>query len=208
MGTPGRAPSRSISGRSSQRCPLAVPVRLTALRGGNAYSIPGRSINLGEGGIGVVLAGDVRPGDAVGVEFPLPEVGLGVQAKAVVRHQGPMRCGLQFQELTRYQQALIREWTRQALGASAPSSGASPSASAGSESSRAAEPGIYAWFSDQTVQRLLWILAALLLLGSLFAWWNWQRGWKELEDRLPRNTAHIQTDSPARPVTPAGNSAK
>jgi len=58
--------------------------------------IPGRSLDLGEGGLAAILAGAVYPGDSVAVEFLLPEMGLGLHAKAVVRHHADLRCGLEF----------------------------------------------------------------------------------------------------------------
>ena len=85
------------------------------MRSGTAYSIPGRSVDLGEGGIAVVLAGEVREADAVGMEFLLPDLGLGLQTKAVVRYHSPLRCGFEFKDLTRHQQGVIREWARQRL---------------------------------------------------------------------------------------------
>src|ERR1700690_3999934 len=105
MSTAGRAPLRAFAPRRSPRCPLPVPVRVTLSRAGTAYSIPGRSLNLCEGGISVVLAGDVQPTDTVGVEFLLPDMGLGLQAKAIVRHNSPSRCGFEFQGLTGHQRA-------------------------------------------------------------------------------------------------------
>ena len=72
-------------------------------------------MNLGEGGIAAVLAGVVNPGDSVAVEFLLPEMGLGLQAKAVVRHHADLCCGLEFFGLSLEQQAMIRRWTRRML---------------------------------------------------------------------------------------------
>jgi PilZ domain len=184
MVTPGRAPLRAIVGRRVTRCPLAVPVRITVLRPGNAYSIPGRSLDLGEGGIAAVLAGELHAGDPVGVEFLLPDLGLGLQAKAVVRHHGPLRCGFEFQQLTRHQQALLREWTRLMLGRQ-PQEDLPPEK--GSEArerrdtatdSRLREP-------SQRFRRLLWWVAGILLLAGLAAWWNWERQWKDLEQQVP-----------------------
>ncbi len=77
--------------------------------------IPGRSLDLGEGGIAAILAGAVNPGDPVAVEFLLPEMGFGLHAKAVVRHHADLRCGLEFFGLSLEQQAMIRRWTRRML---------------------------------------------------------------------------------------------
>jgi hypothetical protein len=124
--TASRIPLRVFAHRRSPRCPLAVPVRVTVLRAGTAYSIPGRSVDLGEGGIAVVLAGEVRAADSVGVEFLLPDLGLGLQAKAVVRHHAPLRCGFEFRSLTRHQQAVIREWVRQRMQANSDQKSSAP----------------------------------------------------------------------------------
>ncbi len=67
------------------------------------------------GGIAAILAGAVNPGDPVAVEFLLPEMGLGLHAKAVVRHHADLRCGLEFFGLSLEQQAIIRRWTRRML---------------------------------------------------------------------------------------------
>ncbi len=190
MSTPGRAPLRAVANRRAPRCPLAVPVRVTVLRSGAAYSIPGRSLDLGEGGISAVLAGEVHPMDSVGVEFLLPDLGLGLHAKAVVRHYAPLRCGFEFQGLTRHQQAVIREWARQRLQPAA----AAATAAAPAATPKAAAPQAKASSLIKRVQKLnrisvrrvLWTAAAVLLLTGLLAWWRWQREWKELEERISR----------------------
>jgi len=187
MSTPSRAPLRAIVGRRAPRCPLAVPVRITVLHPGNAYSIPGRSLDLGEGGIAVVPAGELRTGDPVGVEFLLPDLGLGLQAKAVVRHYGALRCGFEFQQLTRHQQALIREWTRLMQGGQ-PRSEAAPEMPLDVPAAKPARKSNLLK-RLRKFQHLLWWAAAVLVLGSLLAWLNWEREWQKLEDGLPRTGA-------------------
>jgi PilZ domain len=194
MSAPGRAPLREFARRRTPRCPLAVPVRVTVLRSGTAYSIPGRSLDLGEGGIAVILAGEVHPTDSVGVEFLLPELGLGLQAKAVVRHYAPLRCGFEFQGLTRYQQAVVREWTRQILqGKGSPTPTVAP---------EPVEPTPTAPVREQPARftlryrRLLKVVGAVLVLSALLAWWHWQRGWKELERQIPRTTGRLAWPMP------------
>jgi len=90
-------------------------VRITMRGTTGLQAIPGRSLDLGENGIAAILAGNVNPGDAVAVEFLLPEMGLGLQAKAVVRHHADLRCGLEFFGLSLEQQSMIRRWTRRML---------------------------------------------------------------------------------------------
>lgn len=203
MSTPGRAPLRAVANRRAPRCPLAVPVRVTVLRSGAAYSIPGRSLDLGEGGISAVLAGEVHLADSVGVEFLLPDLGLGLHAKAVVRHYAPLRCGFEFQGLTRHQQAVIREWARQRLQPAAVAAPPAPAASPKVAAPRAKASLVkrVRKLDRASVRRVLWTTAAALLLVGLLAWWRWQREWKELEERISRPTGqasflvtHVETD--------------
>src|SRR6266849_6797685 len=109
-----QAPAPTAVRRRVPRYPVAVPVDVTVLRSGVPDTVPGRALDVGEGGVAVVLAGELRPGDSVGVEFRLPNLGLPLQAKAVVRHQASLRCGLEFRGLSPEQQAMIRYWGERA----------------------------------------------------------------------------------------------
>ena len=108
-----QAPARVFTNtRRAPRFPLAVPADVTVLRSGIPYSIPGRSVTLGERGVGLVLAGELHPGDSVGIEFRLPDAGGRFRLKAVVRYQALLHCGLEFVSLTSEQQTLIEHWVR------------------------------------------------------------------------------------------------
>lgn len=102
------------SRRRFGRFPVAVPVDVVVLRSGVPSTIPGRSVDVGEGGVSAVLAGEVQPGEAVGVSLQLPFVLEPVQAKAVVRHHGPLRCGIQFIAMSAEQLTALRTWARMA----------------------------------------------------------------------------------------------
>src|SRR5262249_3873671 len=116
MSIPMHSPGHSTSNhRRVPRWPLSVPVRVTMRGSTGLQGITGWSLDLGEGGIAAILAGVVNPGDSVAVEFLLPEMGLGLQAKAVVRHHENLRCGFEFFGLSLEQQAMIRRWTRRML---------------------------------------------------------------------------------------------
>jgi TonB family protein len=165
-------------GRRLPRCPIAVPVRVTVVRAGVPSAIPGRSLDLSERGIAAVLAGEVSPGDPVAVEFLLPEMGLGLHAKATVRHHAPLRSGLEFQTLSVEQRAMIRRWTHRVLGPEA------PPASVPRENpfkTLLQNQGKFRSLNGLRSRRFLMTagIAALCLL--LFSWWQWQSGWKELE---------------------------
>ena len=80
---PALSPER-IARRIAARFRIAIPVDVTVLRSGIPDSVPGRSLNLGNGGMGAAVAAELFPGESVGVEFRLPYVGLPLQARALV----------------------------------------------------------------------------------------------------------------------------
>jgi hypothetical protein len=89
MSTTGQAPLQASARGRAPRRPLAVPVMVTVLRPETAHSVTRRALNLGEGGIAIsfALPDEVRVSDAVAVGFLLPDLGLGPQARAVVRYR-------------------------------------------------------------------------------------------------------------------------
>jgi len=96
--------------RRIPRYPVAIPVDITVLRSGTTASIPGRSLDLGEGGVAAVLAAELQLGEWVGVQFQLPNAAQALQTKAVVRHHNQLRCGFEFQGLSPDQRSMIRSW--------------------------------------------------------------------------------------------------
>ncbi len=60
------------SRRRGLRYRVQAPMDVTVLRSGIPDTLPGRSVNLGEGGVFAVLAGELLPGETVGVEILLP----------------------------------------------------------------------------------------------------------------------------------------
>jgi hypothetical protein len=194
MSTLGMATLRAFARRRAPRCALAVPVRVTVMRSGTAYSVPGRSVDLGEGGISAVVAGEVRVADAVGVEFLLPDLGLGLQTKAVVRYHSPLRCGFEFQDLTRHQQAVIREWARQRLQ-TRPDGGRAANSNPGERTS-SAPPSSRRRRDQAALGRFFWLVAGVVALAGLLTWWHWQIGWKELERRIPRPAGRVTAVAP------------
>src|SRR5215471_16490517 len=108
-GSQGRAwngPSRRHGSRFLVRAPMDV----TVLRSGIPDTLPGRSLNLSERGLAAILAGDLLPGETVGVEIRLPMAADSLRARALVRHQESVCCGMEFLSLSPEQQAAIRHW--------------------------------------------------------------------------------------------------
>jgi len=196
-----QAPVRVFTNtRRVPRFPLAVPADVTVLRSGIPYSIPGRSVTIGERGLGVVVAGELHPGDSVGIEFRLPDAGGPFRLKAIVRYQALLHCGLEFVSLTSEQQTLIEHWTRKkSVGnptssapvtdsqpAALPSAAAlSPSIAISHQSTRQETPGAIS-------RRAAWVaVAGMLLLGAL-GWWRWHQAWGELESQIPAGKSVLQ----------------
>ena len=105
-------PASGLSGvrRRIPRYPVAIPVDITVLRAGAPASIPGRSLDIGEGGVAAVLAAELQPGEWVAVELQLPNASRALQTKAVVRHHNQLRCGFEFLGLSGDQKSMIRSW--------------------------------------------------------------------------------------------------
>ena len=111
------AQTRVWNGPSRRRVPrfqVRAPLDVTVLRSGIPDTVPGRSLNLCERGIAAVFAGELLPGEAVGVELTLPLAQDSFRTRAVVRYQNRLRCGLEFVGLSSDQQSAIRDWVKEA----------------------------------------------------------------------------------------------
>ena len=189
-----QAPARVFTNtRRVPRFPLAVPADVTVLRSGIPYSIPGRSVTLGERGVGLVIAGELHPGDSVGIEFRLPDSGGPFRLKAIVRYQALLHCGLEFVSLTSEQQTLIEHWTRRKSVAEPIASSPSADSHFSNLSSGAAlAPSIAAPRKNAEPKRrgrrfrlaTSAAVGAMLVLSAL-GWWHWHQAWGELESQIP-----------------------
>jgi TonB family protein len=180
--------------RRVPRFPLAVPADVTVLRSGIPYSIPGRSVTIGERGVGLVLAGELHPGDSVGIEFRLPNAGGPFRLKAVVRYQALLHCGLEFVNLTSEQQTLIEHWTRRKSFADSTAAVATTLASQSevvhAQSLAAPSQVIRQKISGRkTVRPMLrstaWFAVVGTILLATIGWWHWRQAWGELESQIP-----------------------
>src|ERR1700690_3092851 len=201
-------PSSGFSGvrRRIPRYSVAIPVDITVLRSGAPASIPGRSLDLGEGGVAAVLAAELQLGEWVAVEFHLPNAGHALQTKAVVRHHNQLRCGFEFLDLSGDQRSMIRRWagnsqplpTREPptpVAPLAPASTAVPTKLAAPPSAPVAAIGTRrqpAPASNRALDRLLRLTVVLLLVVAIWAAWQWHRGWQQLESRTARKDVHAQ----------------
>ena len=202
-GSAAAAAGLTTARRRIPRYPVAIPVDVTVLRSGLPSSIPGRSLDIGEGGVAAVLAAELQTGEWVAVELQLPNIGHALQTKAVVRHHNQLRCGFEFLGLSRDQRYMIRHWagtTHPEL--LSPESPGISSALARPPSTAAA--GFFAPFPSElaartrispALRRLLWPTLALFLVVGIVSAWQWQSGWRQLEARTAPRDAHAKSPS-------------
>jgi TonB family protein len=189
------------------------------LRSGIPDTVPGRALNLCERGVAAVLASDMIPGEAVGVEVWLPLSPEPLRARALVRYQDHLRCGLEFVGLSAEQQKTIRTWAELSKATAEPEPTATKTTAAGksgkddhgASGTDAADasgngsggtgpggPGV----RGPKKRQLAWMV--MIVLGATLAvlfWWRWNRGWEELERGLPNHAASSDaTEVPASKI--------
>jgi TonB family protein len=197
-----------IRQRNFARHPIKVPVDLIALRFGVPENLPGRCTDISEVGVGAVVAGEMVAGQQVAVELRLPNVGVPMRARALVRYQSRLRCGLEFVGLSAEQRSMIRYWAHcsaprpSAVSANVPAivnsvivnpAIANPAianpAIVDDKSTSIEEPVALAVPPVERKRRIrigrrgLIVLIAALLAVAALGWWQWQTSWNELEAR-------------------------
>jgi TonB family protein len=180
----------AVSERVFVRRPINVPLDLIALRSGVPENLPGRCTDLSEAGVGAVIAGELAAGLQVAVELRLPNVGVPVRARAVVRYQSRLRCGLEFVSLSVEQREMIRYWVYRASQAGLPIGAdlkVPDSKKTNAAPADVPEPVAVAGESRVNQRRVKIGRGGLaLLFGSVLGlaalgWWQWQKSWNELE---------------------------
>jgi TonB family protein len=170
--------------RNFPRQPINVPLDLIALRSGVPENLPGRCTDISEVGVGAVVAGEMAAGQQVAVELRLPNVGVPVRARALVRYQSRFRYGLEFVGLSAEQRSMIRYWVHR---------GAFQSVDLGQETRGPAnaQGPVVAQVAARPKRRIrigrrgFFVLIGCMLALVGFGWWQWQRSWNELEKRPP-----------------------
>jgi TonB family protein len=183
--------SEDWKGPSRRRVPrfeTQAPLDVTVLRSGIPDTVPGRSINVCERGIAATIAGELVPGETVGVEVQLSPASEPLRTRALVRYHNKLRCGLEFVAMAPEQRAAIRDWAKGAkteaeAGSSAPAitdrmSRKEIEAISQRSSFGAGSPG-----KRPKKQLGLWWLVTVFVIAFAAGvfWWRWDRGWEEIE---------------------------
>lgn len=186
---------------------MQAPLDVTVLRSGIPDTVPGRAMNVCERGIAAMVAGELVPGESVGVELRLSQAIEPLRTRATVRYQDKLRCGLEFVAMSAEQRAAIRDWAK-GTKAEPETGGAGPgvvlekserkefanlkdTGSSGGDESRGRR---------RKSHRGAWWIAVLLLIGiaAAVSWWKWNRAWEQLESGLKNSepaaadTARVQ----------------
>jgi TonB family protein len=167
------------------RHPINVPLDLIALRSGVPENLPGRCTDLSEAGVGAVVAGELAAGQQVAVELRLPNVGVPVRARALVRYQSRLHCGLEFVGLSVEQREMIRYWVYRSASEPVDFKEEKVTAAKTEAPVAAAEPTAKLGPRIRIGRRGFYVLLACMLALAGLGWWQWQRSWNELEARAP-----------------------
>ena len=174
--------------RKLPRHTAAVSLDVVVLRSGIPDRIPGRSLNISEGGVGLVSAGELFAGESVALELFFPGMSLPIRARAVVRYQGQLGAGVELVGLSFQQREMLRSWLEEQGQETR-----APVKTAGTEETKAARVSTAS--ASRAKRRATRIPGHVIRIGVLsilvvtFGWWHWQRGWNEIEEQLPAETA-------------------
>lgn len=102
------------SRRRMPRFEIRAPLDVTVLRSGIPDTVPGRALNLSERGMAAMMAGELAAGETVGVELRLPMTTDPLRARALVKYQDKLRCGMEFVGFSEEQRAAVRDWAKAA----------------------------------------------------------------------------------------------
>jgi hypothetical protein len=88
---------------------LDVRIEVSVFRDGVTTTVWGRTSELGQDGVGATLTGELRPGEVVSMEFPVPVPPHKIKVRAIVRYCQGLHCGFEFLTVTEEQrQSLAR----------------------------------------------------------------------------------------------------
>jgi TonB family protein len=137
-----------------------------------------------------MLAGELVPGEAVGVEVRLPLAGDSLRTRATVRYQDKLRCGLEFVGLSAEQRAAIRDWAKEAKAEIEIS--ATSALAISTKDAEVVHGGVSGGGSGgggprkprrkrRGIGRAIFGFLGCVAIAVAVFWWRWSRGWTELE---------------------------
>ncbi len=95
--------------RRFERYRFDVRVQVSVFRDGHTFDLWGRTNELGLDGIGATLTGELKSGEVVSLEFPIPVAPLVMRVRAIVRYSQGLRCGFEFLVVNSQQRDTMRQ---------------------------------------------------------------------------------------------------
>ena len=94
--------------RRYPRFPIDVRLQVKMFQDGEFRSCWGRSVEMGQDGIGATLTGTLETGEIVTLEIPLPLTPYPIKVRAIVRYCQGLRYGFEFLTLNDPQRDTIK----------------------------------------------------------------------------------------------------
>jgi PilZ domain len=94
--------------RRFKRYRYDVRMQVSVFRDGTSIQLWGRTSEVGLDGIGATLTGELKTGEVVSLEFPIPFAPLVIKVRAIVRYSDGLRCGFEFLVVTSQQREMMR----------------------------------------------------------------------------------------------------
>lgn len=83
-------------------------IQLSVFRDGSTISLWGRTSELGQDGVGATLSAELKVGEVVSMEFPIPVPPYLMKVRAIARYSEGLRCGFEFLIVTEEQRQTLR----------------------------------------------------------------------------------------------------
>jgi hypothetical protein len=102
------APPTYATARRFPRHPFDVRIQVAVFRDGATKALWGRTNELAIDGVGATLTGELKAGEVVSLEFPIPIPPLVIKVRAIVRYSDGLRCGFEFLVVSQAQRETMR----------------------------------------------------------------------------------------------------
>jgi hypothetical protein len=86
---------------------MDVRIQASVFREGVTTTLWGRTSELGEDGVGATLTGELKAGEVVSMEFPVPVAPFLIKLRAIVRYTDGLRCGFEFLKVSQEQRQTL-----------------------------------------------------------------------------------------------------
>lgn len=86
---------------------MDVRIQASVFRDGVTTTLWGRTSELGRDGVGATLTGELKPGEVVSMEFPVPVAPFLIKLRAIVRYTDGLRCGFEFLKVSEEQRKTL-----------------------------------------------------------------------------------------------------